>query len=86
MQALLCVTMCIFVDAARYGMRFVAIAPGPIETKGAFSRLDPTGEMKKKMIGASRASVCAQTLAHVSTLVRVLYSPKTHVHAQPQRQ
>ncbi|XP_031562035.1 2,4-dienoyl-CoA reductase, mitochondrial-like [Actinia tenebrosa] len=28
----------------RYGMRFNAIAPGPIKTKGAFSRLDPTGE------------------------------------------
>eukprot|EP00123_Amoebidium_parasiticum_P012276 comp21243_c0_seq1/m.28934 comp21243_c0_seq1/g.28934 ORF comp21243_c0_seq1/g.28934 comp21243_c0_seq1/m.28934 type:complete len:327 (-) comp21243_c0_seq1:452-1432(-) len=32
----------------RYGMRFNAIAPGPIETKGAFSRLDPTGEFKGK--------------------------------------
>lgn len=28
----------------KYGMRFNAIAPGPIETKGAFSRLDPTGK------------------------------------------
>ncbi|KAJ8041302.1 2,4-dienoyl-CoA reductase, mitochondrial [Holothuria leucospilota] len=27
----------------RYGMRFNNIAPGPIYTKGAFSRLDPTG-------------------------------------------
>lgn len=30
----------------KYGMRFNAIAPGPIETKGAFSRLDPTGQFK----------------------------------------
>ncbi|KAL9975417.1 hypothetical protein ACROYT_G012578 [Oculina patagonica] len=30
----------------RYGMRFNAIAPGPIETKGAFSRLDPQGRFK----------------------------------------
>ncbi|KAK7077003.1 2,4-dienoyl-CoA reductase, mitochondrial, partial [Halocaridina rubra] len=28
----------------RYGMRFNCIAPGPIETEGAFSRLDPTGQ------------------------------------------
>ncbi|XP_014776891.1 2,4-dienoyl-CoA reductase [(3E)-enoyl-CoA-producing], mitochondrial [Octopus bimaculoides] len=31
----------------RYGLRFNCIAPGPIETKGAFSRLDPTGSFKK---------------------------------------
>lgn len=30
----------------KYGMRFNAIAPGPIETKGAFSRLDPTGQFR----------------------------------------
>jgi 2,4-dienoyl-CoA reductase len=32
----------------RYGMRFNAIAPGPIETEGAFSRLDPTGQFRKE--------------------------------------
>lgn len=31
---------------AKYGIRFVALAPGPIETEGAFSRLDPTGQFK----------------------------------------
>eukprot|EP00160_Parvularia_atlantis_P016267 Unigene5079_Nuclearia_a/m.15582 Unigene5079_Nuclearia_a/g.15582 ORF Unigene5079_Nuclearia_a/g.15582 Unigene5079_Nuclearia_a/m.15582 type:complete len:105 (-) Unigene5079_Nuclearia_a:101-415(-) len=31
-------------------MRFNAIAPGPIETKGAFSRLDPTGKFKQVMV------------------------------------
>ncbi|XP_066539969.1 2,4-dienoyl-CoA reductase, mitochondrial [Hoplias malabaricus] len=35
----------------RYGMRFNVIQPGPIKTKGAFSRLDPTGEFEKSMIG-----------------------------------
>ena len=35
---------------ARYGMRFNAIAPGPIETEGAFSRLDPTGAFKEEAI------------------------------------
>ncbi|KAK3765144.1 hypothetical protein RRG08_027783 [Elysia crispata] len=32
----------------RYGMRFNAISPGPVETKGAFSRLDPTGQFMGK--------------------------------------
>ncbi|XP_077950346.1 2,4-dienoyl-CoA reductase [(3E)-enoyl-CoA-producing], mitochondrial isoform X2 [Gasterosteus aculeatus] len=35
----------------RYGHRFNIIQPGPIRTKGAFSRLDPTGEFEKAMIG-----------------------------------
>jgi len=34
----------------KYGHRFVGIAPGPIETEGAFSRLDPTGKFKEMMI------------------------------------
>jgi 2,4-dienoyl-CoA reductase len=37
----------------KYGHRFVGIAPGPIETKGAFSRLDPTGQFKEMMIRES---------------------------------
>ncbi|PIK43575.1 putative 2,4-dienoyl-CoA reductase, mitochondrial-like [Apostichopus japonicus] len=32
----------------RYGMRFNTIAPGPIYTKGAFNRLDPTGAFSSK--------------------------------------
>ncbi|XP_071374611.1 2,4-dienoyl-CoA reductase [(3E)-enoyl-CoA-producing], mitochondrial [Centroberyx affinis] len=35
----------------RYGLRFNIIQPGPIRTKGAFSRLDPTGMFEKGMIG-----------------------------------
>uniref|UniRef100_A0A8P4K4I0 2,4-dienoyl CoA reductase 1, mitochondrial n=1 Tax=Dicentrarchus labrax TaxID=13489 RepID=A0A8P4K4I0_DICLA len=35
----------------RYGHRFNIIQPGPIKTKGAFSRLDPTGSFEKAMIG-----------------------------------
>ncbi|XP_077023282.1 2,4-dienoyl-CoA reductase [(3E)-enoyl-CoA-producing], mitochondrial [Tamandua tetradactyla] len=35
---------------AKYGMRFNVIQPGPIKTKGAFSRLDPTGAYQKEMI------------------------------------
>ncbi|XP_055968563.1 2,4-dienoyl-CoA reductase [(3E)-enoyl-CoA-producing], mitochondrial [Sorex fumeus] len=34
----------------KYGMRFNVIQPGPIKTKGAFSRLDPTGQFEKEMI------------------------------------
>ena len=33
----------------RRGMRFNAIAPGPIYTEGAFTRLDPTGQFSTKM-------------------------------------
>lgn len=32
------------------GVWRVGYSPGPIETKGAFSRLDPKGEFKKLMI------------------------------------
>lgn len=32
----------------KYGIRLNSIAPGPIYTDGAFSRLDPTGEFTKK--------------------------------------
>jgi 2,4-dienoyl-CoA reductase len=31
---------------AKHGIRFVGLSPGPIETEGAFSRLDPTGRFK----------------------------------------
>ncbi|XP_063780146.1 2,4-dienoyl-CoA reductase [(3E)-enoyl-CoA-producing], mitochondrial [Pseudophryne corroboree] len=34
----------------RYGMRFNVIQPGPIRTKGAFSRLDPTGAFEADMV------------------------------------
>uniref|UniRef100_A0A2K5HNW1 2,4-dienoyl-CoA reductase [(3E)-enoyl-CoA-producing], mitochondrial n=1 Tax=Colobus angolensis palliatus TaxID=336983 RepID=A0A2K5HNW1_COLAP len=34
----------------KYGMRFNVIQPGPIKTKGAFSRMDPTGTFEKEMI------------------------------------
>lgn len=38
------------VEWARYGMRFNCISPGPIETKGAFSRLDPTGQFMNEFV------------------------------------
>lgn len=33
----------------KYGIRFVGIAPGPIKTKGAFDRLDPSGAFTEVM-------------------------------------
>ena len=32
----------------KYGIRINSIAPGPIYTEGAFSRLDPSGQFRKK--------------------------------------
>ncbi|XP_069778071.1 2,4-dienoyl-CoA reductase [(3E)-enoyl-CoA-producing], mitochondrial [Narcine bancroftii] len=34
----------------RHGMRFNVIQPGPIKTKGAFSRLDPSGLFEQEML------------------------------------
>ena len=34
----------------KYGIRLNSIAPGPIYTEGAFSRLDPTGEFQSQVI------------------------------------
>lgn len=45
-------TMCksLGVEWGRHGIRFNCIAPGPIETEGAFGRLDPTGEGASMML------------------------------------
>ena len=34
----------------KYGIRLLSVAPGPIYTEGAFTRLDPTGDFQKKII------------------------------------
>jgi len=42
----------------RYGIRLNCIAPGPIETEGAFSRLDPSGMLVALCIlSANRAYI-----------------------------
>lgn len=38
------------VEWGRHGIRFNCIAPGPIETEGAFGRLDPTGSAAEHML------------------------------------
>ena len=55
----------------RYGMRFNAIAPGPIETKGAFSRLDPTGKFRKLMLDRLPANRMGETheIANLATFL-----------------
>lgn len=37
----------------KYGIRALAVAPGSIYTEGAFSRLDPTGDFKKKLLSVN---------------------------------
>jgi NAD(P)-dependent dehydrogenase (short-subunit alcohol dehydrogenase family) len=46
----LALTRSLAVEWARYGIRQVAIAPGPFPTEGAWSRLSPTPELQEKMI------------------------------------
>ncbi|XP_030831145.1 2,4-dienoyl-CoA reductase, mitochondrial-like [Strongylocentrotus purpuratus] len=41
------VTRSLAVEWGRHGLRFNGIAPGAIYTKGAFSRLDPSGKFQK---------------------------------------
>ncbi|WP_054027915.1 SDR family oxidoreductase [Bacillus sp. FJAT-28004] len=46
----LALTRSLAVEWAPYGIRQVAIAPGPFPTEGAWSRLSPTPELEAKMI------------------------------------
>jgi NAD(P)-dependent dehydrogenase (short-subunit alcohol dehydrogenase family) len=47
----LALTRSLAVEWAQYGIRQVAIAPGPFPTDGAWSRLSPTPELERKMLG-----------------------------------
>lgn len=46
----LALTRSLAVEWAKYGIRQVAIAPGPFPTDGAWSRLSPTPELEAKML------------------------------------
>ncbi|XP_038601704.1 2,4-dienoyl-CoA reductase, mitochondrial isoform X2 [Tachyglossus aculeatus] len=58
---------------SRYGMRFNVIQPGPIKTKGAFSRLDPTGLFEKDIL---KRVPCGRlgTVGEIANLVAFLCS------------
>jgi 2,4-dienoyl-CoA reductase len=58
----------------RHGIRLVGIAPGPIETEGAFSRLDPTGQFKSAMIERSPSQRLG-TPEELANLATYLVSP-----------
>uniref|UniRef100_A0A023GI32 Reductase n=1 Tax=Amblyomma triste TaxID=251400 RepID=A0A023GI32_AMBTT len=42
--------MSLAAEWAKYGMRFNCIEPGPVYTKGAFSRLDPDGRFSEQAV------------------------------------
>ncbi|GIP20717.1 SDR family oxidoreductase [Paenibacillus sp. J22TS3] len=46
----LALTRSLAVEWAPYGIRQVAVAPGPFPTEGAWSRLSPTPELEQKML------------------------------------
>ena len=46
----LALTRSLAVEWARYGIRQIAIAPGPFPTEGAWSRLSPTPELEQQML------------------------------------
>ena len=68
----------------RYGMRFNCIAPGPIYTEGAFSRLDPTGEFMnhaiKNMPGTFSVEYCSAYFPFLRYQV-----PKSYKHPKRNR-
>ena len=58
----------------KYGLRFVGIAPGPIETEGAFSRLDPTGQFRRMMIARLPSKRLGET-GELANFASYLVSP-----------
>ncbi|KAI6652090.1 2,4-dienoyl-CoA reductase, mitochondrial-like [Oopsacas minuta] len=57
----------------RYGLRFNAIAPGPIYTEGAFSRLDPSGKFVEEYL-KDNPSGRLGTLEEIANLATYLVS------------
>ena len=59
------------VEWGRYGIRMNCLAPGPIHTEGAFSRLDPTGQFMdhaKRNLPTGRFGE-VQELANLATVM-----------------
>eukprot|EP00794_Sanderia_malayensis_P019134 gene19134-21051_t len=70
------ITKSLAFEWAPYGMRFNVIAPGPIKTEGAFTRLDPTGSFEKhgiQRIPAKRMGTIEE-LANLATFILSDYS------------
>jgi len=67
------ITKSLAVEWSRYGMRFNAIAPGPIKTEGAFSRLDPTGAFESHTIERNPSKRLG-TIEELSNLVAYMVS------------
>ncbi|GGF94738.1 SDR family oxidoreductase [Paenibacillus abyssi] len=67
----LALTRSLAVEWAQYGIRQVAIAPGPFPTEGAWSRLSPTPELEAKMINRIplRRVGDKEELAHLAAYV-----------------
>ena len=60
----------------KHDIRLLGVAPGPIYTKGAFSRLDPSGQFVKKLIKnipLSRLGTCDE-LANIVTYLTSDYA------------
>ena len=55
------------------GFRFLGIAPGPIKTKGAFDRLDPSGRFEREMLKLIPANRTGE-IAEISNLAAYLGS------------
>uniref|UniRef100_A0A674DAV3 2,4-dienoyl CoA reductase 1, mitochondrial n=1 Tax=Salmo trutta TaxID=8032 RepID=A0A674DAV3_SALTR len=76
-------TLCTSLAAVwgRYGLWFNVIQPGPIRTKWAFSRLDPTGMFEKAMIEIANlaAYLCSDYACWVSGAVRECMSVGDYV-------
>lgn len=58
----------------KYGLRFCGIAPGPIETEGAFSRLDPSGKFRNHMLDVNPSNRLGE-IPELANLASFLCSP-----------
>jgi len=62
-----CMIKSLGAEWGRHGFRFLGVAPGPIPTKGAFSRLDPTGRFEAHVHNSFTPSIRSRCLAVTPT-------------------
>tara|TARA_B100001093_G_C26737029_1_gene974908 strand:+ start:258 stop:1118 length:861 start_codon:yes stop_codon:yes gene_type:complete len=70
-------TKSLSVEWGKYGIRTLAVAPGSIYTKGAFSRLDPTGDFVKRLNMVNPSGRLGNT-SELANLVTFLTSDYCH--------